>query len=104
MVTIGIDQQLSNIALYKHRCPENIKKLYKSDGKCDNQQPYKAILEALMVYNLEIFTDNSTMSPCLDVTVKNASERNSLRLFTEAFDVKNKTAVLRAGASKSKLK
>ena len=46
MVTIVIDQSLSNSAMYEHRCLENIKKLYKSDSKCDNQQQYKAILEA----------------------------------------------------------
>ena len=37
MVTIGVDQSLSNSAMYGHRCLENIKKLYKSDVKCDDQ-------------------------------------------------------------------
>ena len=40
MVAIGLDQSLSNNALYEHRCLENIKKLYKSYEKCDNQQKY----------------------------------------------------------------
>ena len=35
MVTIGVDQSLSNSAVYEHRCLENIKKLYKSVGECD---------------------------------------------------------------------
>ena len=35
MVAIGVDQSLSNSAMYKHRCLENIKKLYKSVGECD---------------------------------------------------------------------
>ena len=34
--TIGIDQSLSNNDLYEHRCLENINKLYKHAGKCDN--------------------------------------------------------------------
>ena len=36
--TIGIDPYLSNNAIYEHKCLENIKKLYKQAGKCDNQQ------------------------------------------------------------------
>ena len=46
MVTIGIDQFSSNSALYEHRCPENINKLYKSSGKYYYQHKYKYILEA----------------------------------------------------------
>ena len=45
MVTIGIDQQLSNCTVYEHRCLENIKKLYTYAGKCDNQLDFKAIIE-----------------------------------------------------------
>ena len=44
MVTIGVEKSLSNSAIYEHRCLENIKKLYKSDRKCDNQKQYKAII------------------------------------------------------------
>ena len=62
MVIIGADQSLSNIALYKHRCLENIKNLYKSAGKCDDQHQYNEILEAAMVSTPEAFTDNSPMS------------------------------------------
>ena len=36
--TIGIDPYLSNNTIYKHKCLENIKKLYKQAGKCDYQQ------------------------------------------------------------------
>ena len=35
---IGIDQSLSNNALYEHKFLENINKLYKRAGKYDNQQ------------------------------------------------------------------
>ena len=38
MVTIGVDQSLSNSTIYEHRCLENIKKLYKSVRKFDDQQ------------------------------------------------------------------
>ena len=75
MVTFGIDQSLSNSAMYEHRCLENIKKLYKSASKCDNQNQYKSILEAVMVSTTEIFTENSTMSPGLSMTYKNPSAR-----------------------------
>ena len=34
--TIGIDQYLSNNAIYEHKCLENINNLYKQAGKCDN--------------------------------------------------------------------
>ena len=57
MFTIGVDQSLTNIALCEHRCLNNIKKLYKSAGKCD-----KVILESAMVSIPEGFTDNSSMS------------------------------------------
>ena len=36
--TIGIDPYLSNNTIYKHKCLENIKKLYKQSGECDDQK------------------------------------------------------------------
>ena len=71
MVIIGVDQSLSNSALFEHRCLENIKKLYKLAGKCDDQQQFKAILEAAMVSTHEGFTDNITISFLPSVPVKN---------------------------------
>ena len=47
--TIGVDQSLSNNSLYEHKCLQNIKKVYKQAGKCDNQQQFKDILEDAMV-------------------------------------------------------
>ena len=58
MFTIVVDQSLSNSTMYEHRCIENIKKLYKSAGKCDYQQHYKAIIEAAMVSTTEGFNGN----------------------------------------------
>ena len=49
MVIIGMYKLLSNSDLYEHRCLENIKKLYKSAGKCDDQHQSKSIIEAAMV-------------------------------------------------------
>ena len=60
---IGIDQSLSNNAIYERKCLENIKKLYKQAGKCDNQKQCKDILESSMVSSPEVFTDNSHISP-----------------------------------------
>ena len=47
--TIGVHPSLRNNDIYEHKCLENIKKLYKQAGKCDNQQQFKDILEADMV-------------------------------------------------------
>ena len=82
MVTIGIDQSLSNSAFYEHRFLENINKLYKSYGKFDNQQQYKDIIEAEMISTTEIFTDNIPISPGPSVTVKNPITRQLLHIFT----------------------
>ena len=60
---IGIDQSLTNNAIYNHKCLENIKKLYKQAGKCDKKQQFKYILEAPMVSTPELFTDKSYISP-----------------------------------------
>ena len=44
MVTIVIDQSLSNSAMYEHICLENIKKLYTSAEQCDDKKNYKVII------------------------------------------------------------
>ena len=36
--TIVIDQHLSINAIYEHKCLENIKKIYKQAGKCDDKK------------------------------------------------------------------
>ena len=46
MISIGVDQSLSNSNFYERRCTENTRKSYKTVGKCDDQQQYKAIIEA----------------------------------------------------------
>ena len=59
MVTIRIDRLLCNSVMNEHRCLEKIKRLLKIAGKYNNQQHYKAILEAEMASTPEGFTDNS---------------------------------------------
>ena len=44
MKTIGIDQALRKDSIFEYICIQNIKKLYKHDGKYDNQQQLKDIL------------------------------------------------------------
>ena len=77
---IGIDQSLSNSALFEHICLQNINKLYKHDWKCDNQQQLKDILEAAMFYTNEGFTDNSPRYPMTPTTAKKPTARKSLSI------------------------
>ena len=95
MVIIDADRSLSNIALYEHRCLENIKKLYKLSEKCDDKQKYKSMIEANMVSTPEEFNENSPMSSGQSVPAKQYFVRKSLRQFTETFDIKPKTSLLR---------
>ena len=69
-VTIGFDQSLSNSVMNEQICLKGISNLYKTAGKCNDQQQYKAITEAAMVSIPEGFTNNSQMSPRKYVTVK----------------------------------
>ena len=59
MVTIIVDSSLSKGAIYRHTCTENIKMLYRSDGKLDVQQYLKIIIEAEMFTSPEVFFENS---------------------------------------------
>ena len=57
-----------------------------------------------MVSTPEVFYDNSPRSPMDPPTLKKPSSRKSLCLFTNILVMKNKTAILRVGAAKSKRK
>ena len=70
MVTIVVGQSSSNSKTYEHRCLENIKKLYKSSGKYDDQQQKKYIKEAATVSTPEIFNKKILMPPIQSMTVK----------------------------------
>ena len=76
--TIGIDQSLSNNAIYEQKCLENTKKLYKQAGKCEDQQQIKDILKADMVSTNEVFTCNSPIYPMISTPVKKPSAQKSL--------------------------
>ena len=88
--TIGIHPSLSNNTIYEHKCIENIKTLYKQAGKCDDQQQFKYIIEAAMVYNPEGFPDNGPISPMKPTPVKKPSVQKSLCMFTNILDVEKK--------------
>ena len=62
--------------MYEHVFLENIKKLYKYYGKCDDKKQYKAIIEAEMVSTPWGFNDNRPISPSQSVTVKVQVQEN----------------------------
>ena len=80
----------------------NIKNIYQNAGKCDDQQNLKDILDAAMVSTPEEITYDSTNVAMTSTPVKKPSTRKSLCLFTNIFDVKNKTEKRHVGAEKSK--
>ena len=86
--------------MYEHRCLENINKLYKTEGKCDYQQKYKAIIEVSMVSTPEGCTNNSQMTHNPSMYTKKPSAIKPLH-FSDTLDVKHKTAVCRFGADKA---
>ena len=80
--TISINQSLSNNDIFEHKCLQNIKKVYKHTGKCDNQQQCKYILEIAIVSTPEGFTDNSPRSHMTPTPAKKPSATKSLCHFT----------------------
>ena len=59
MKTIGIDQYSFARFSFEHKCMNNIKTIYQHDGKCDDQQNLKDIVDATILSNPEVVTDNS---------------------------------------------
>ena len=102
--TIYIDPSLSKNNIYEHKCLENIKKLYKQAGKCDEQQQFKYIVQDAMVSTPEGFTNNSPISPKTSTPVKKPSAQKSLYMFTNVLDVKKRTATRLFVATKSNCK
>ena len=88
--TIGIHPSLSNNTIYEHKCIENIKKLNKQAGSCDENQQFKDILEAALVSNPEGFTNNSHISTMTSSPFKKPSARKSLCMFTKVLYVNKK--------------
>ena len=89
MVTIGVEQYLSDNDLYEHRCLENNKKLYKPSDKFDDQQKFKAIIEAEIFSITRGFTEKIPMDMGTQVTMKKLSERNSPSQFLAIFFYSN---------------
>ena len=52
MKTIGINQSSFARSSFEHRCMNNIKKIYQHAGKCDDQQNFKDIIDAIVVVSL----------------------------------------------------
>ena len=77
--TIGIDQSLSNNALYEHNSLHKINKLYKRAGKCDGQQQFKETIEVAMVSTPEGFTDKSHLYLMTSTPVKKKSAGKTFR-------------------------
>ena len=85
MKNIGIDQSLCNIYSFEHNCTNNIKNIYEHEGKCDDQQNLKDIIDADMVSTPEVGTDNSTNVPIKSTPVKKPSARKLMCLFTNIY-------------------
>ena len=92
MKTIGIDQPLCTRSYFEKQCMNSIKKIYQHAGNCDDQQNFKYIQDAAIVYTLEVVMYNSPNVPMTSTPVKKPSASKSLCLFTNILDVKQKTA------------
>ena len=68
----------------------NIKKLYKSAVKCDDQRQYKIIIEAAVFYTSGGLTNNSTMAMGASDTQNNPIKRKYIGPFLELLCVKQK--------------
>ena len=66
---------------------EQHKNIYQHDGKCDDQQNLKDILDAAMVSTPEVVTYDSPNVPMTSTPFKTLSSRKSLCLFTNIFYV-----------------
>ena len=104
MKTIGIDQSLRNSALFEPRCLQNINKLHKHAGKCDDQKKFKDIIETTIASSPGVLTDNGPIYPKTSIPVKKPSTIKSIYIFTNILYVKKKTSIRRVAASKSKRK
>ena len=61
--------------LFEHKYLQNIKKLYKHAGKCEDKQQFKDIFESAMVSNPELFNNKSPISPITLTPVNKPSTR-----------------------------
>ena len=104
MNTIGIDQSSFARSSFEHRCMNNIKKIYRHAGKCDDQQNLKDIIDSAILSTPQGVTGNIPNVHMSSKPVKKPSARKSLPLFTNILDVKPTTAKRRFVAAKLKRK
>ena len=104
MNNIGIDQLSFIRYSFKHRCMNNIKKIYQHAGKCDDQQNLKDIIDAAILSTPWVVTDNSPNVHMTSTPVKKPIARKSLCLFTNILDVKPTTAKRLFAAAKFRRK
>ena len=93
IMAIGDEQSLCNMYSYEQKCLNNIRNIYQHADKCDDQQNLKDIIYAAMVNTPEKITDDSLSLPMTSTSVKKPSAVKSLCLFTNIFDVKNRTTI-----------
>ena len=79
-------------------------KLYKTAGKFDDQQHYKAILEVSMVSTPKRCNCNSPITPNQYEFPKNTGAIKQLYQFQGTLDVKRKTSIRRLCVAKAKRK
>ena len=82
----------------------NTKNIYQHEGKCDDQQNLKDIIDADIISTPEGVTDNSPNVHMTSTPVKKSSARKSMCIFTNILDGKPTTAKRRFVAAKSKRK
>ena len=87
--------------MYEDICLENIKKLYKSSSKYNDQQKYKSILEAEIVFTLEELSENTPMDVGMLGNMKNPGEINPSSEYVELLDVTKKLLSIMGAAKKS---
>ena len=85
--------------MYEHRYLKNNKTLCISAGKCDDQQQYKATLEASMVSTPAHLYENSPISSGPSVSIKQPRVRKSICQFSKMFVVQPNTDILRLFAA-----
>ena len=88
MNTIGIYQSLFTKSSYEQKSMKKIKKIYQHAGKCYDQQKLKDIIDAVMVSNPEVVTDNSPNVSMTSTPFKKPSARKSLCIFINILDVR----------------
>ena len=91
---------IRNNDFYEHRCLENINKLCKTIGKCENQQQHKTMIKATMLLTPERCTKNSPIKTNPSVSTKETIARKPFCKFKDILDVKHQTDVSRFGSAK----